>query len=59
MIKTWSREGWVEVESCHWFDGAGYKSDKDGYCSCFTCQYQKEKHKKKIISPLPEELFEL
>lgn len=45
-----------------WIDDTAQDVDKDGYCTCFVCQCQKQKEieeaAKKLLL-LPEELFEL
>lgn len=49
IMKAWSENEWITISS------TGYTPDEDGYCNCFTCQYQKRIQALKV----PEELFEL
>jgi len=53
MMKAWyiSDQEWRDVEETDYIGGA----DKDGYCTCPSCQEQKSAEKNK----LPDKLFEL
>lgn len=63
LMKTWNRihKKWKRHTTGHLisnFSQKRYRPDKDGYCTCRTCQGQKKIEQIKKDS-LPDDLFEL